>query len=210
MLTDQMQRLMESLQAMRVAREIHDERRLKEVRMIENSLQLDLQSARQARKEIESRAEDLAAARVAELGDELRRDRVAHESVHEECSRQIGEEVSRLNAILQEQHNSRVEYGERIVSSLEGEFQKVGEAVRDEERRRNEAEGTMLRMVEDMCSGMRGEIQQERSEREAVQGKLLGLLEDTCKRIEGGFSTSLRPAAGYTMPPLFREFRGRA
>merc|ERR1719472_47187 len=102
MLTDQMQRLMESLQAMRVAREIHDERRLKEVRMIENSLQLDLQSARQARKEIESRAEDLAAARVAELGDELRRDRVAHESVHEECSRQIGEEVSRLNAILQE------------------------------------------------------------------------------------------------------------
>merc|ERR1719313_2931712 len=124
--------------------------------MIENSLQLDLQSARQARKEIEGRAEELAASRVAELSDELRRERLAHETVQDQYTREIGEEVRRLQAILEDQHNSRVEYGERIVSSLESEFQKVQEAVQDEERRRYEAEGTMLRMAEDMCAGMRG------------------------------------------------------
>merc|ERR1719265_325957 len=74
MQADQVQRLVEGLQAMKVAREIHEERRLKEARMIENSLQLDLQNARQARKEIESRAEDLSSSRLAELSDELRRE----------------------------------------------------------------------------------------------------------------------------------------
>jgi len=197
MLADQTQRLLEGLQAMRVAREIHEERRLKEIRMMENNLQLDLQSARQARKEIETRAEDLASSRIAELGDELRRERLAHESVQEEYTREIGEEVRRLTAILEDQHKTRTEYGDRIVASLEGEFVKVQQAVHDEERRRYEAEGTMLRMVEDMCSGMRGEIQQERNEREAVQGKLLTLLEDTCNRIETSFSPT---APHYAVP----------
>lgn len=194
MLADQTQRLVEGLQAMRVAREIHEERRLKEIRMMENNLQLDLQSARQARKEIECRAEDLASNRLSELGDELRRERLAHESVQEEYTREIGEEVRRLTAILEDQHRTRTEYGDRIVTSLEGEFGKVQQSILDEERRRYEAEGTMLRMVEDMCSGMRGEIQQERTEREAVQAKLLTLLEDTCNRIETSFSS---PAPTY-------------
>merc|ERR1712050_280595 len=103
MLADQTQRLVEGLQAMRAAREIHEERRWKEKRMMENNLQLDLQNARQARKEIESRSEDLASSRLAELGDELRRKRLAHESVHEDHTREIGEEVKRLTAIFEEQ-----------------------------------------------------------------------------------------------------------
>lgn len=209
MLADQTQRLVEGLQAMRVAREIHDERRLKEIRMIENSLQLDLQSARQARKEIENRAEELAATRLAELGDELRRERLAHETAQEEYTREIGEEVRRLTAILEDQRSSRMEYGERIVASLEAEFQKVQEAVHDEERRRYEAEGTMLRMVEDMCSGMRGEIKQEREEREAVQGKLLCLLEDTCSRIETSFSPGGASGPIQIVMPVLSGLGGR-
>merc|ERR1712048_103039 len=113
MLADQTQRLVEGLQAMRVAREIHEERRLKEIRMMENNLQLDLQNARQARKEIESRAEDLASSRLAELGDELRRERLAQESVQGEYTHEIGEEVRRLTAILDDQCKSRTEYGDR-------------------------------------------------------------------------------------------------
>lgn len=207
MLSDQTQRLVEGLQAMRVAREIHEERRLKEIRMMENNLQLDLQSARQARKEIECRAEDLASSRLEELGNEMRRERLAHESVQEEYTREIGEEVRRLTAILEDQHKTRTEYGDRIVSSLEAEFGKVQQAILDEERQRYEAEGTMLRMVEDMCSGMRGEIQQERDEREAVQAKLLTLLEDTCHRIESSFSPNATPYA--TTLPLISSGTGR-
>merc|ERR1740129_489770 len=163
-----------------------------ELRMIESSLQLDMNNARQSRKEVESRAEEVGSARLSELRDELRRERVAHESVQDGYSREIGEEVRRLTSILEEQRGTRVEYGERIVSSLEGEFQKVQEAVAAEQKLRIDAEGTMMRMVEDVCSRMRGEIQQERIEREAVQGKLLGLLEDTCNRIEGSFSVGGR------------------
>lgn len=195
MLGDQTQRLLEGLQAMRVAREIHDERRSKEIRMIENNLQLDLQNSRQARKEIEGRAEDIASARITELHDEMRRERLSSQTVQEDYTREIGEEVRRLTSILEEQRSCRSEYGDRIVASLEAEFQKVQEAVVAEQKLRFEAEGMMLRMVEDVCSRMRGEIQQERSDREAVQGKLLGLLEDTCNRIEGSFHGDPGPMA---------------
>merc|ERR1740129_395031 len=136
-----------------------------ELRMIESSLQLDMNNARQSRKEVESRAEDVGSARLSELREELRRERVAHESVQDGYSREIGEEVRRLTRILEEQRGTRIEY----------------------------AEGTMMRMVEDVCSRVRGEIQQERIEREAVQGKLIGLLEDTCNRIEGSFTVGGRP-----------------
>jgi len=202
MLADQVQRLMEGLQAMRVAREIHDERREKECRMIENSLQLDLQGARQARKEMESRAEDLSSSRVSDLAEELRRGHLADQTVRDDYTREIGEELRRLTAIFEDQRNSRKEYGERISTSLEGEFQKVQEAIGEEERRRYEAQGTMLRMVEDMCSGMRGEIQQERTEREAVQNKLLGLLEDTCNRIESSFCSGAGAPFSFNLPMM--------
>merc|ERR1712107_220710 len=101
---------------------------------------------------------------------------------------ELSEEVKHITTILAEQTAARTEYGERIASSLENEFSKVQEAVMAEQKLRFEAEGTMLRMVEDVCLRLRGEIQQERLEREAVQGKLLGLLEDTCNRIESGIA----------------------
>lgn len=192
MLVDQTQRLLEGLQAMRVAREIHDERRLKELRIAETNALLDLSKAAQEREEMEARAEEVAAAVVAEQREEIRRDFARRDAVHEDYAREIGDEVKRLAVILEEQRSTRIEYCERIVQSLEAEFQKVHEAIVAEQKLRFEAEGTMLRMVEDFCTRIRGEIRQERSQREAVQGKLLGLLEDTCNRIEASFSCAAR------------------
>eukprot|EP00929_Paragymnodinium_shiwhaense_P016376 TRINITY_DN124690_c0_g1_i1.p1 TRINITY_DN124690_c0_g1~~TRINITY_DN124690_c0_g1_i1.p1 ORF type:complete len:291 (+),score=93.99 TRINITY_DN124690_c0_g1_i1:72-944(+) len=193
MLADQAQRLHEGLQAMRVAREIHEERRSKEVRMIESNVMLDLNNARQARADIEQRSEVIAQQRVEEHRQELLRQRQQHQEGVDNFTRELGDELRRISAILDEQRASRLEYGERIAQSLEVEFQKVNEAVLAEQGLRYEAEGTMLRMVEDVCSRLRGEISQERLEREAVQAKLLGLLEDTCNRIECSFGT-VQPA----------------
>eukprot|EP00401_Gymnodinium_catenatum_P018377 CAMPEP_0117555802 /NCGR_PEP_ID=MMETSP0784-20121206/51466_1 /TAXON_ID=39447 /ORGANISM="" /LENGTH=282 /DNA_ID=CAMNT_0005353027 /DNA_START=108 /DNA_END=956 /DNA_ORIENTATION=+ len=192
MLHDQAQRLIEGLQAMRVARDIHDERRVKELQMIESNVLLDLSNARQARSELEMRVEEIGNQRIAEYHQELRSNREQQESLHAELSSEIGHEVIRIGAALEEQRAARTQYGERVAASLEDEFSKLDEAIASEQKLRFEAESTMLRMVEDVCSRMRGEIQQERLEREAVQGKLLGLLEDTCNRIEGTFTFGAR------------------
>lgn len=193
MLEDQVQRLAEALQAMRVAREIHDERRLKEIRMIESNALLDLGNARQARQDLEFRSEELGSQRLQELREELARHREQQSALQTDYSRELSDEVDRISTLLEEQRNTRVDYGDRIAQSLEGEFQKVQEAIVSEQKLRFEAEGTMLRMVEDVCSRMRGEIQQERGEREVVQSKLLGLLEDTCNRIEGSIHGPVQP-----------------
>lgn len=187
MIQDQIQRLNEGLQALRVAREIHEERKLKEVRMVESNASTDLGKARQARSELEARVEESGNTKVQEVREDFQRLREKHAAVQAELTGKMGDEVTRISAMIDEQRTARTDYGERIVASLEGEFQKVHDAVVAEQKLRFEAEGTMLRMVEDVCSRMRGEIQQERLEREAVQGKLLGLLEDTCNRIEQTF-----------------------
>lgn len=187
MLGDHAQRVAEALQAMRVAREIQDERHQKEMRMVESNVHLDLNGARQARLEEEARIEEAADTRLNELRDALQRERSAHEAAQQDYAQELGEEVRRLSASVDEHRESRSEYGERIASSLETEFEKVQDAIVSEQKVRFEAESTMVRMVEDVAARMRAEVQAERQEREQVQGKLLGLLEDTCGRIEATF-----------------------
>eukprot|EP00928_Gymnodinium_smaydae_P039891 TRINITY_DN27156_c0_g2_i1.p1 TRINITY_DN27156_c0_g2~~TRINITY_DN27156_c0_g2_i1.p1 ORF type:complete len:329 (+),score=106.29 TRINITY_DN27156_c0_g2_i1:58-1044(+) len=190
LLADHAQRMHEGLQAIRVAREIHDERSVREVRVIEANVLTELSAARRSREELENRCEELSAQCAAEHMQEVQRHSDARVAMHQEFSSKLGDEVKRFTALFEEQRAARVENGERIAASLESEFQKVEGAVLAEQKLRVEAEGTMLKMVEDICLRMRGEIQQERQEREAVQGRLLGLLEDTCNRIETGIGVS--------------------
>lgn len=189
-LTEQARRLTEGLQAMRAAREIHDERRLKELRMMESSLVLDVGKASQERREAEARTEELGDACLVEHREELRNHRRKREAVHEAHALECCEEVKRIAAMLDEQRALRVQHGDRVSEALEKEFRQLQDAITTEERLRFEAEGTMLRMVEEICGKMRDEIRQERSQREVVQGKLLGLLEETCSRIEASFPQS--------------------
>jgi len=200
MLGDHAQRLAEGLQALRVAREIQDERHQKEMRMVESNVHLDLNGARQARLEEEARIEEAADTRLNELREALRRERSAHESAQQDYAKELGEEVRRLSAAVDEHRESRSEYGERTASSLEGEFEKVQGAILAQQKVRLEAEGSMRRMVEDVAARMRAEVQAEREEREAVQGKLLGLLEDTCGRIEATY-----PCGGAPRPSLHQK-----
>jgi len=202
MLHDSKQRLIEGLQAIAVAREIQDERRSKEIKVLESNVMLEAANASQMRAEIHSRLEELTAQRFGEHQVDLARHREQRSAAHEETSRVLGEEVRRIASILEEQRAARIESGDRIAASLDAEFQKIHEAIVAEEKLRFDAEGTMLSMVEDVRSKMIGEIQQERHEREAVQSKLLGLLEDTCNRIESGFCPSAAPSAYGTATPM--------
>merc|ERR1719158_135227 len=67
MVSEQTQRLVEGLQSIAVSREILDERKTKELRMIENSIALDLNGVRQARKDGELKAEKAGETYMAEL-----------------------------------------------------------------------------------------------------------------------------------------------
>lgn len=191
-LSDQSQRLQEGLHAMRVAREIHEERRQKELKIVENGFLKDLEKATGARIAMAAHLDEASQAAIQECHAEVAKECQKRAAVHNDCAREMGEEVQRLAVHLEEQRTSRMEYGERIVGNLEAEFQKVHDAILSEQKLRFDAEATMLRMVEDVCGRLRGEINKEKTQREAVQGKLLGLLEHACGRIEASFSSETR------------------
>jgi len=187
-LYEQAKRLDEGLQALRVSQEIHDERRKKELKMVESNVMSDVQKAASDRQDLERRLQESTDAVVGDCRAEFLKEQSRREAVHDEYGREIGEEVQRLHVLLEKQQSTRAEYGEQIIAHLEAEFQKVHDAIVSEQQLRFEAEGMMLRMVEDVCGRLHGEIQKERSQREAVQNKLLCLLEDTCGQIEKSFS----------------------
>lgn len=192
MVGDQVQRLMEGLQAMRVAREVQDERRLKEIRMLESNVMLDLRKAAEGRKEMEVRAGELSTHCLAEHRSWVQRTLDDEAKTHADYAREIQGEVNRLTAILEEQRVARVEVGEHCAGLIEAELKKVQCDVVAEQKLRFEAECTVQQMVERLGAKMKAEIDRERSQREAVQGKLLTLLEDACGRIEATFDFATR------------------
>lgn len=187
MISEQTQRLVEGLQSMAVSREILDERKTKELRMIENSLALDLNVVRQARKDAEAKCDKVMENHVGEMQNDLHQVRTMRERSFEEYDKEVADEVQRLKNELEGEKTRRDSRSQEIESHLESELGKVREAVSQEQKIRFDAEGAMLRMLEDMCVRMRGEIANERKERETMQGTLLGLLEETCQRIEHSY-----------------------
>jgi len=194
MMMDQAQKLVESLQSMRVQRELQEERRQQELRFLENNVQQDLAKSSEDRRDFQLRLEERSDKFFQERHEALRRLRgSAPEQDTDTCNelaQRLGHEVYRIGGSLEEQRDAREEYGERIQASLQAEFQKVEDAVLAERDLRHEAQHTMQRMVQDVCMRIHGEVQQERETREAVQGRLLGLLEETCSRIEVSFGGS--------------------
>jgi len=189
MLVDHVSRLTEGLQAMRVAREIQEERRQKELRILENNAQQDFVKLKKDRRDLETRVQERGDRIIAQGREEIRKfPGLGGGTDGGSCVQTISDQVHRLAGILEEQRAAREEYGERIQNSLEAEFQKLDEAMHAERKLRGEALHTMESMVQDVCARMSSEIQQEREQRETVQGKLLGLLEETCGRIEASFS----------------------
>eukprot|EP00927_Polykrikos_kofoidii_P068591 TRINITY_DN63936_c0_g1_i1.p1 TRINITY_DN63936_c0_g1~~TRINITY_DN63936_c0_g1_i1.p1 ORF type:complete len:300 (+),score=38.57 TRINITY_DN63936_c0_g1_i1:136-1035(+) len=190
MLADHAQKLSEGLQAIRVARDIHQERRQKEIRMIESNVMLDISNTRQARVETEHKSEELYQREFSEHHQQLDRHRVEREKLSQRVSHELSNEIVRLRSAVDEHHSARVELGDRISIGLDAHLNQVHEAVLAEQKLRCETEATMVKMVEDVCTRMRGEIHQEREDREAVQAKLLWLLEESCQRIESGCTFS--------------------
>jgi len=199
MISEQTQRLVEGLQSMAVSREILDERKTKEIRMIENSIALDLNVLRQARKDGEAKSDKAMQSHIEDMRSELQKVRLMRESAFEDYSQEVGDEVQRLKDELEREGITRADRAEQIATSLDSELERVREAVASEQKIRFETEGAMLRMLEDMCVRMRGEIATERKEREQMQGTLLGLLEETCQRFEHSFDGRV-PASSHQQP----------
>lgn len=193
MIKDHVHRLTESLSAMRMAREIHDERRHKELKMMENNVTLELHRAREDSKTSEAKVEERGRKLCIQLSQELKECKLLREQEQNDDQRRLSTEVDKLHEILQEQISVRLEYGDRIEASLQDSFRRLEESIEAEKKQQYNTTNEMMQTVQEVQARMHGELLQEKKERESVQNKLLGLLEDTCMRIEASITPSSPP-----------------
>ncbi|CAE7563158.1 unnamed protein product [Symbiodinium necroappetens] len=103
-LCEQAKRLQEGLHALRVSEEIHDERRQKELKVVESSMLSDLQKAASERQQAEQKHEESISSRLDDCRVELLKEQSQRETVHDDCGREVGEEAA-PNGTITTNHN---------------------------------------------------------------------------------------------------------
>ena len=190
LLKEQVGKLADQLGGERNSRELLDERKGKELKLIENNLQIDLSVLKQARKDYEVKATSILDDRVYKLRLELAKEKKSREELEEAQSLQLEEHLNKLADIIKGESEEREKGVERLEQRVVEELLKPTEELQKEGKIREETHRTLQSMIDDMQSRLLQELATERQEREASEETLLRLLEETCNRVEG----SLRAA----------------
>ncbi|KAF4678304.1 hypothetical protein FOL47_000033 [Perkinsus chesapeaki] len=180
MLSEQVTRLRENLHSDKVAAELLDERLEKDIKLIESSVELDLDALTRGRKESLAKLEKAANNTIAEMTQECKARQEEHQRRKKEMCRQVAEGVMRLTAETEKLTRSRVVVEEKIRESIEANLARISDGVAAERKARAASEGKMLKRLEEICGRVLGDIQEERQQRRQAEEHLISLLEDTC------------------------------
>ena len=183
-LKDQINKLAGALASDRASRELLDERKVKELKLVENSLLIDLNLLKQSRKEQEIKIVNLLDEKLYSIKYELAKERKIREEFSEQQSVQLSSSIERLNTVFEEETNARQDGMESLNAHIVEELQKFEDEIYNEKRDREDANAALLKMLEDMQDRLFQEISAERDERENTEETLLKLLEETCQRVE--------------------------
>merc|ERR550537_1546930 len=108
----------------------------------------------------------------AQVGDETKFKLMAQQL------RQWGESLQTERIAREMLNERRTKESKLLESQVKMDLQVLQQA------RRDEAESSLLGMLEDMCQRMQRDVAQERTERQTMEEQLLMLLEQTCGRVE--------------------------
>ena len=178
--------LKESLFQQQKARDGVEERKAKELKLLESTLQVELSAEKQERREVEQlmmrQIEDKLNQLHSDVHAEGRRRETDTQQRQTELQRAIqtlGTKIDQTKAVSDERLT-------KISDVLKEEVARLTSILSLEKQMRETTEVTMFKMLEDMCAKLQKEIAIERKEREKAEETLLGVLEDACSRAEGG------------------------
>mmetsp|Transcript_62254 Transcript_62254/g.197015 ORF Transcript_62254/g.197015 Transcript_62254/m.197015 type:complete len:275 (-) Transcript_62254:379-1203(-) len=183
-LRDQIAKLQDGLATERIARELVDERKGKELTLVESSAALEVNLERQARKDAETRLARILEERSGALEADLARAKKARGEGRAAHERSVAEEVERLAGALEAEAVAAEESAVTISSSFQEEVAALDGMLGADARARAETEAQMQQMLESVFGKMQSDIAQERREREEMEDTLLGILEQSCRNVE--------------------------
>merc|ERR1711865_375767 len=183
---NQIVKLQEGMNNERMAREMLEERKAKEFKLIENSILLDLNVEKQHRKD----AEQLLIKNIDEkcfgLRLALAKEKKKREDSEEFHGKLVSKKMSTIHQALNADVMERTSEGECLNKRLSHGVARLRQELTLERKVREEAEHTMLRMLEEMCGKIQDDVRLERDDRQGTEDMLLKLLEETCNRVEQG------------------------
>jgi len=97
LLKDQITKLQEGLATERIAREILDERKSKELKLVENNVSLDLNVEKQNRKDNENKIQKQIDEKCFSLRLELAKEKKTREEVMDRHAKELAEQIARLS-----------------------------------------------------------------------------------------------------------------
>ena len=183
-LTEQLAKINETIINDRASQVLLDERKTKELKLVENSLQIDLNLLKQSRKEQENKVTKVLDDKIFPIKSDLAKEKQTREEFSEQYSIQLSESIERLHAVVEEETNARQEGMEDLNTQIIEEIQKFEDELYNEKRDRDEANASLIKILEDMQDRLLQEISSEKIERENTQETLIKLLEETCHQVE--------------------------
>uniref|UniRef100_A0A0G4FPS7 Uncharacterized protein n=1 Tax=Chromera velia CCMP2878 TaxID=1169474 RepID=A0A0G4FPS7_9ALVE len=196
---EQIGKLIEGVETERLGREILEERRAKEVKLLESSFQLDLNGIRSARRDGEAELDRAMNEFAHGVREEVGREAAARGEALEDHLSTVGGEVRRLFEAVENEKESRIEKGGKLEEAIEDELSKVRESLDEERRIREHQEGTTMKNLQELCLTITAELNAEREERQRVEDQLLHLLEETCNRVEAMFAPLVSEYPGLSL-----------
>ncbi|KAJ9450246.1 hypothetical protein DIPPA_26942 [Diplonema papillatum] len=176
--------LKDALTQQQRARETLEDRKSKEVKLLENTLKLELDTEKQERREVEQLMVSQIEDRLAQLHKDVHSDGKRREVDANQRAAELQRVIDSLSTRINQTKTVSEERIEKISKVLNDEVSRLTSILSLEKQMRETTEVTMFRMLEDMCAKLQKEIAVERQERKESEETLLKLLEDTCGRAE--------------------------
>lgn len=188
---DSAAKLSDELRASRTSLELLDEKKSKELKLVENNLHIDLNLLKQSRKETEGKLLRLLDEQVYSVQLDIAKERKIREQVTEQQTRQLEEHINQLNCTVQAESTAREEAAEKLAQHVQNEFGKFEEEFAVEKNNCEESVTSMIKMLGDMQERLVREVDNERQERQTTEETLLKLLEESCMRVENTLRSSV-------------------
>lgn len=170
------------------SREIIDDRKSKEVKLLENNLIIDINIEKQAGKEAAVKVNRITEEKLFEVKIELGKEKNIREETEEKRIEEFTNEISFLQEAVENESASRENGYDRVLKKIKEEMNRMYEMVENQTRTREDSHRTYTALVDELDQRVRQELLRERKERESTEETLIKLLEDTCSRVEGGLS----------------------
>jgi len=182
--TADVNKLEESLAAEIIARELLQERSIKEMTLVESNLALELKNEKEQNKESErkvlSKVEGMILSVKANFAQE--HDRLTQ--FKEEQTHLISDQVSELQQGLKEAQMIREQVHNTIIKTMTNKINRLQETLEVERKIRNETESFLYRKIEEITNSLENQVHAEKDKRERGETQMLRLLEEACNRFE--------------------------